>query len=103
VLGDYYYYAEDSGFVACLRADTGERVWRHRLGAKVQASPVAAGDNIYFAALDGRVTVLRAGPQFKVLARNDLDESLVASPALAHGRLFLRGEKHLYCISGKRH
>jgi outer membrane protein assembly factor BamB len=102
VLGDYYYYAEDIGFVACLRADTGERVWRHRLGAKVQASPVAAGDKIYFAGMNGTVTVLRAGPQFKVLARNDLDEGLAASPALAHGCIFLRGEKHLYCISGKR-
>jgi outer membrane protein assembly factor BamB len=101
VLGDYYYYAEDKGFVSCLRADTGERVWRRRLNGMVQASPVATGDRLYFAGLSGTVTVLRGGPHFQVLARNELDEGLVASPALANSCLFLRGEKHLYCISGE--
>ncbi|MFO0844337.1 MAG: PQQ-binding-like beta-propeller repeat protein [Gemmataceae bacterium] len=101
VLGDYYYYAEDSGFVACLRADTGEPVWRRRLPAKVHASPVAAGDTLYLTTMSGAVTVLRAGPEYKLLARNELGEALVASPALANGCIFLRGEKHLYCIGGK--
>lgn len=95
------YYAEDAGFAVCLRADTGERVWRGRLGAKVQASPVAAGDKVYFATVNGVVTVLRAGEQLKVLARNELGEGVVASPALAGSRIFLRGEKHLFCIGGE--
>jgi hypothetical protein len=101
VLGEYYYYAEDAGFAACLRAATGEPVWRRRMGAKFHASPVAAGDKVYFTAMNGTVTVLRAGPEYKVLARNDLGESLVASPALANGCVYLRGEKHLYCVGGK--
>jgi outer membrane protein assembly factor BamB len=101
VLGDHYYYAEDAGFVACLRADTGEPVWRRRLPAKMHASPVAAGDTLYFTTMSGAVTVLRAGPEYKLLARNELGEILVASPALAGGCIFLRGEKHLYCIGGK--
>jgi outer membrane protein assembly factor BamB len=95
------YYAEDAGFVACMRADTGERVWRGRLGGKVHASPVAAGDKLYFASVNGTVTVLRAGDEYKVLGRNDLGEGIFASPALAGGCLFLRGEKHLFCVGGK--
>jgi outer membrane protein assembly factor BamB len=98
LLGDYYYFAEDAGWISCLKADTGEKVWRQRLGSKVQASPVAGAGQLYVAGVGGTVTVLRAGPTFKVLARNDLGESVVASPALSQGRIFLRGEKHLFCV-----
>jgi hypothetical protein len=38
------------------------------------------------------------GPKFEMLARNNLGETIVASPAIAHGQIFIRGEKHLYCI-----
>ena len=100
-LGGRLYYAEDAGFVACLRADTGERLWRGRLGGKVHASPVAAGDKLYFASTNGTVTVLRAGGELMVLARNDLGEGIVASPALARGCVYLRGEKHLFCVGAK--
>jgi hypothetical protein len=47
------------------------------------------------------VTVVRAGPKFEVLARNDVKETLMASPAVAGGRLYLRGDKHLFCIGEK--
>ena len=100
-LGEYYYYAEDAGFAACLRADSGEPVWRGRLNTKVHASPVAAADRIYFTGVNGTVTVLRAGGEFKVLARNQIGEQIVSSPAVTGGRIFLRGEKHLFCIGTK--
>jgi outer membrane protein assembly factor BamB len=100
-LGDYFYYAEDAGFVACLNADTGKPVWRRRLSSGVHASPVAGAGKLYFAGMNGRVTVLRAGPEYKVLARNDVGERIVATPALSHGCIFLRGEKHLFCIGAK--
>ena len=77
-------------------------MWRRRLGVKVQASPVAGAGKLYFAGVNGSVTVLRAGPEFKVLARNDVGESIVASPALSAGCIVLRGEKHLFCIGAKR-
>ena len=77
---------------------TGERLWRERLGGKHQASPVAGAEKIYLAGEDGRVTVLKPGPTFEVLARNNLGEPIVATPALSNGRIFIRGEKHLFCI-----
>ncbi len=101
-LGGYYYYVEDTGLANCLEAATGARVWRERLGrGKYQASPVAGADKIYFASVDSLVTVIKPGPTFEILARNDLGESIVASPALSNGRIFLRGEKHLFCIAEK--
>jgi outer membrane protein assembly factor BamB len=101
LLGEYLYYAEDAGWASCRRADTGAAVWRRRLGGRVQASPVAGAGKLYFPCANGVVSVLRAGPRYELLARNDLGEGVVASPALSQGRLFLRGEKHLFCIAGK--
>jgi outer membrane protein assembly factor BamB len=99
VLSGYYYYVEDTGMAHCLDAATGTRLWRERLGrGKYQASPVAGAGKIYFVSVDGLVTVIKPGPTFEVLARNDLGESIVASPALANGRIYFRGEKHLFCV-----
>jgi outer membrane protein assembly factor BamB len=99
VLDGLCYCLEDAGFANCFKADGGERVWRERLGGgKYSASPVAGDGKVYFTGESGRVTVVRAGPKFEVLARNDVNESVVASPALSQGCLFLRGDRHLYCI-----
>ena len=94
----YVYVPTDKGFVTCLDAQTGKQVWKERVGDNFHASPVAAAGKVYFAAKDGTVKVVRAGPSFEVLAENPLGEGLVASPALSQGQVFLRGEKHLYCI-----
>jgi outer membrane protein assembly factor BamB len=104
VLDGLCYCVEDGGFANCFKADSGERVWRERLdGGKYSASPVAGDGKVYFASESGRVTVVRAGSEFEVLARNDMNESVVASPALSQGCLFLRGDRHLYCISEPAH
>ena len=63
------------------------------------ASPVAAADRIYFTGRNGTTLVLKHGPELDVLATNKLDEGIDASPALVGSELFLRGEKHLYCIA----
>jgi outer membrane protein assembly factor BamB len=56
---------------------------------------------VYFTSEDGKVTVVRAGAKFAVLGRNEAGELVVASPALSQGHVFLRGDKHLYCIGAK--
>jgi outer membrane protein assembly factor BamB len=95
------YFVEDNGWVNCLDTARGKTLWRERLGGKHQASPVAGDGKLYFAGDGGVVTVVRAGPMFEILARNDLGEQLVASPAISGGRLFIRGTKHLFCIGEK--
>lgn len=101
VLNGRLYYAEDNGFAVCLDASTGKRIWRGRLAGKQHASPVAGDGKLYFTGEGGIVTVLKEGPEYEELARNDVGETVVASPAIANGRLFLRGSKHLICIGGR--
>ena len=58
-----------------------------------------AGDGkVYFTSREGVVRVIRAGPKFEMLSENDMGEAIVASPAISNGQIFLRGEKHLFCI-----
>jgi outer membrane protein assembly factor BamB len=96
-----YYFAEKAGIGNCLRAATGEPVWRERLGGEYSASPVAGDGKVYFTNEDGVVTVVKAGPKFAVLAKNPIGERLIASPAISEGRIYLRGEKHLFCVGKK--
>lgn len=69
-----------------------------RLGGTFSASPVAAEGRIYFVSDNGETVVIEAGPVFKILARNPLGEKVQASPAISKGKIFIRGEKHLFAI-----
>jgi outer membrane protein assembly factor BamB len=81
---------------------TGERVLNERLpGVSTWASPFATPEGwIYFASA-GKTHVVRAADKFEVLAVNDLGEDDRASAAVSNGRIFLRGDKNLYCIQMK--
>jgi outer membrane protein assembly factor BamB len=68
----------------------------------VYASPVAAAGRLYVVDLDGNAVVLGHGGRLELLARNRLDESIAASPAIAGDELFLRGERSLYCLGKPR-
>ena len=85
----------------CLKADTGEIVWQERIGGNYSASPVAADGRIYFLADNGETTVIEAGTEFKVLAKNPLGEKAQASIAISEGRLFIRTEGNLFCVGEK--
>jgi outer membrane protein assembly factor BamB len=99
--GGHYFYVEDTGWGNCLDAATGEVLWRQRMGGKYHASLLAGDGKVYFTSLEGVVTVIKAGAKFELLAKNDLGEGIVATPAVSNGQLFIRGEKHLFCIAEK--
>jgi outer membrane protein assembly factor BamB len=94
------YLVRDGGIVTCLEAKTGRLLYRGRLGATGPyfASPVAGDGKVYAASREGAVVVFAAGDELKILARNDLDESIAATPALVDGKLYVRTEKHLYAF-----
>ncbi len=92
------YLAGDRGIVSCLDAKTGAEVWKKRLGEEYHASPIAADGKIYFTSKQGVVHVIAAGKRFEIRAQNYMDEMIVASPAISSGQIFLRGDKHLYCV-----
>lgn len=96
--GDHIYFTNDRGIAGCCDAKTGEIVWSERLGGGFTASPVMIDGNIYAISEDGNVFVFPAEPEFKQLARNQLGEGVMASPAVSNNRLYIRGKEHLFCI-----
>lgn len=103
--GPYLFWISDKENKAvAAEAKTGKVLWEERLpGSKsVSASPVLIGGKVYSVNEDGRIAVFEAGPKYKLLAESDLNEDVFASPAVANGRLYIRGSKHLFCIGTKK-
>jgi outer membrane protein assembly factor BamB len=98
------YTVKNGGLASCYDAKTGRALYQdERLDSAgdYYASLVAASGRIYAASQKGVVTVWQAGDELKVLARNDLGEQVMATPAVVEGQMFVRTEKHLYCFGEK--
>jgi outer membrane protein assembly factor BamB len=102
----HLYAVTDAGMAVCWKSDTGEELWKERLGGDFFASPVMVGERIYASNLAGKTFVFEASPgNFKVIAQNQLGDEAYASPAICGSRLYLRvarrGENRqefLYCV-----
>jgi len=92
------YMTSDIGIVTCAEASTGEQVWRQRLRGIFFASPTAGDGKVYFVSETGETIVVRAGREPNILARNNLGERFIASPAISRGHIFLRSDENLFCI-----
>ncbi|MCP3917640.1 MAG: PQQ-binding-like beta-propeller repeat protein [bacterium] len=100
--GDEIYLLEDQAFFSCLNAADGARHYlKERLpgSPNFSASPVGAADRIYLLSEEGTTIVVQRGPQFRVLAINELDERFHASPVIVGDAIYLRGFEHLYCFA----
>jgi outer membrane protein assembly factor BamB len=101
--GDFLYLVTDKGLMTCLDAKTGAVKYegaRPPVAASFMASPVAFDGKILLSSQDGDVFVVKAGPAHEVLRTNSLGEPISASPAIANGRIYIRGEKTLFAIGG---
>lgn len=100
--GDYLYVLYDRGFLGCYDARTGSEVYgRQRIAPGATAftsSPWANNGKIFCLSEDGDTFVIEAGPTFKVLGRNKLDEMCMATPAALRGSLIIRTISKLYRI-----
>ena len=96
LVGDELYVVNDIGIVSALDAKTGEPHWMQRIGGNHSASPIFADGRIYFLSEEGMATVLAPGREFRVLARNQLDGSTLASMAVSARSIFVRSSTHLY-------
>lgn len=95
------YLVTDKGLVTCLDAKTGRLHYeggRPPVGASYMASPVAVAGHLLLASMDGDTVVLKAGTTHQVVRSNPLGEPIAASPAVAGGKLYIRGEHHLFAI-----
>ena len=99
---DVLYMINDSGILTTLNPANGTVFKQARLRGSVDkyfASPVAADGKVFFVSLNGTVTVLEAGPDHKVIAKNELDDEVYSTPAVADGRIFIRSHGALWCFA----
>jgi len=97
-VGDFFYTCGfETRETFCFEATTGKIVWREKTGLH-HASPVSANGLVYFLNDQGVMHVVKVGPTFELIARNELGEKTYASPAISGGHIFLRGSGNLYCI-----
>jgi outer membrane protein assembly factor BamB len=98
--GNHFYFVSDDGYAGCYNARTGKRVWRERLADDdgFTASLLLIDGKVYAASDAGDVHVFAAEPEYRALAHNKIGERLRATPAVADGRIYFRGERHLYCF-----
>jgi outer membrane protein assembly factor BamB len=92
------YLVTDQGVATCVIAESGKVIWQRRLGGTFSASPVSFGDHIYFASEQGKVTVIRPADDCQIVAVNELNGRIFATPAVAGRALILRTDTHLYRV-----
>ena len=107
VYGDYFYVLFDFGFLSCHDARTGKTIYeKQRIRPEGQtaftASPWAANGKIFALSEDGDTFVFQAGPEYKLLHKNSLEEMCMATPALAGDRLLIRTLMRVYCLRESR-
>jgi outer membrane protein assembly factor BamB len=97
------YTLNNNGILTAYDADTGERLYRARVGGggAFSASPIAADGRLYLASEDGDVFVVQAGREYVELSRHAMNEVIMASPAISDGLLFIRTLGHLWAIGRK--
>jgi len=100
--GELVFVLAEYGLLTCYDALSGEQLWQEDFSdadREFQASPVLAGDRLYFIDNHGVTYVVRAGRIFERISRSELGEPCPgASPAFAVGRIYIRGSRHIYCI-----
>jgi outer membrane protein assembly factor BamB len=95
---DRIFFPRNNGVLTVLSVESGEVLHRSRLGGNFSASPVASDGRVYLASEEGIVTVVTAEAEPEVLARIDMAEPIMASPAISEGTLFVRTAGHLYAL-----
>ena len=98
VIADELYIINDNGIATCLDAKTGAEHWKARIGGNHSASPLYGDDKIYCFNEEGTIAVLAPGKEFRLLAKNKLSGSIMASPAAADRAIYIRTESHLYRV-----
>jgi outer membrane protein assembly factor BamB len=100
IVGENLYRLANNGVLKCWKASSGDVVYSERMdGVSTTASPFVTPEGLIYFASAGKTFIVEAGPTFKVVAVNDLGENGgQASAAVADGRIFLKGTRHLFCV-----
>jgi len=91
--------ANSMGLVTCYRTEDGELLWEHQFDNAFWASLTLVGDLVYLPAEDGTTYIVRLSENFELIASPSLGEPILATPAFADSRIYIRGKESLYCIA----
>ena len=102
--GEHIYFVKNGGVLTCLELKTGKRVYRKRTGGRGThyASPVLADGKIYSSAGDGIISVVRLGENPDILANNDMEDGVYATPAIVDGIIYVRTHSAIYAFGDSR-
>jgi outer membrane protein assembly factor BamB len=95
------YFCYDNGVLSVYEVKTGKRLYQERLGggnSGFTSSPVAGGGRLYITNEEGKTYVIALGGEYKLLKENELGEPVMATPAIADGVLYIRGQRTLFAI-----
>jgi len=90
--------AASYGTVTCFDRKTGERLWVQEFSEGFYSSPILVGDSVYLMDMSGVMYVFKAEREFQLINRNELGERAMTIPAFMYNRIYIRGEKNLFCI-----
>ncbi|MFH1737686.1 MAG: PQQ-binding-like beta-propeller repeat protein [bacterium] len=99
--GELIFLLTSLGILTCYETQTGEMCWEHRFDDTFAASPSVAGDWLYLLSEEGAMYRVKAAREFEEGITSHLDDRISASPAFMDGRIYIRGDKHLYCLGNK--
>jgi outer membrane protein assembly factor BamB len=94
----YVFLVTSYGTVVCYDALTGQKYWDKEMGGNVYASPVITEGKVYLLDKSGTMHIFKADKEYVVLGTSPLGENSVCTPAFTNERIYLRGDKNLYCI-----
>ena len=92
------YIAELAGYLHCLDAKTGERLWYHDVKAPIWSSPYYCDGKVFLGTDDESLIIFEAGDKKKILAEKDMGAKVRATPVVANGTLYVMTENTLYAI-----
>ena len=97
---DRIYMVRSGGVLTAVNAITGKIIYRDRLEGlgHYRASPIIAGDHLYFASEAGAITVVKTGDEMDIVNQYELGEPVMVTPALDSDTLYVRGEKNLWAF-----
>lgn len=98
IYGKYLYNLQINGQLTCFDALTGEVKYKENLKEAFSASGIAADGKVYFSSEEGNVYVIKAGPEFQLLAKNSLKDICMATPAISGNKLFFRTQHYLIAV-----
>jgi outer membrane protein assembly factor BamB len=97
------YYIADKGVAGCLDLKSGKASWTQRLAGNFTSSPLLVDGKVIGLNEDGELFVFTASPKmYENIGRLKLGEGVLASPALADGKLYVRGHDHLFCLGATK-